>query len=81
MFRAEARSAAAMNHPNIVHIYDVAVVNDQPCIVMEYVQGRTVREVMRIRGSSARRQPLPPHRVAEIGRRCAARSPTRTART
>jgi serine/threonine-protein kinase len=67
MFRAEARAAAAMNHPNIVHIYDVAVVNDQPCIVMEYVQGRTVREVMRIRGS-AERQPLPPHRVAEIGR-------------
>jgi tetratricopeptide (TPR) repeat protein len=67
MFRAEARAAAAMNHPNIVHIYDVAVVNDQPCIVMEYVQGRTVREVMRIRGSSER-QPLPPHRVAEIGR-------------
>ncbi len=67
MFRAEARAAAAMNHPNIVHIYDVAVVNGQPCIVMEYVQGRTVREVMRIRGSSER-QPLPPHRVAEIGR-------------
>jgi len=67
MFRAEARAAAAMNHPNIVHIYDVAVVNDQPCIVMEYVQGRTVREVMRIRGSNER-QPLPPHRVAEIGR-------------
>jgi tetratricopeptide (TPR) repeat protein len=67
MFRAEARAAAAMNHPNIVQIYDVAVVNEQPCIVMEYVQGRTVREVMRIRGSSER-QPLPPHRVAEIGR-------------
>jgi tetratricopeptide (TPR) repeat protein len=67
MFRAEARSAASMNHPNIVHIYDVAVVNDQPCIVMEYVQGRTVREVMRIRGSNEK-QPLPPRRVAEIGR-------------
>ena len=52
MFRDEARAAAAMNHPNIVHIYDVAVVNDQPCIVMEYVQGRTVREVMRVRGSA-----------------------------
>ena len=67
MFRAEARAAASMNHPNIVHIYDVAVVNDQPCIVMEYVQGRTVREVMRIRGSNER-QPLPPRRVAEVGR-------------
>jgi len=67
MFRAEARAAASMNHPNIVHIYDVAIVNDQPCIVMEYVQGRTVREVMRIRGSNEK-QPLPPRRVAEVGR-------------
>jgi tetratricopeptide (TPR) repeat protein len=67
MFRAEARAAASMNHPNIVHIYDVAVVNGQPCIVMEYVQGRTVREVMRIRGSNEK-QPLPPRRVAEVGR-------------
>jgi tetratricopeptide (TPR) repeat protein len=67
MFRGEARAAAAMNHPNIVHIYDVAVIEGQPCIVMEYVQGRTVREVMRVRGSSEK-QPLPPKRVGEIGR-------------
>ena len=67
MFRAEARAAAAMNHPNIVHIYDVALLVGEPCIVMEYVQGRTVREVMRVRGSSEK-QPLPPRRVAEIGR-------------
>ena len=67
MFRAEARAAAAMNHPNIVHIYDVAVIAGETCIVMEYVQGRTVREVMRVRGSNEK-QPLPPKRVAEIGR-------------
>jgi len=67
MFRAEARAAAAMNHPNIVHIYDVALLGGEPCIVMEYVQGRTVREVMRVRGSTEK-QPLPPRRVAEIGR-------------
>ena len=67
MFRAEARAAAAMNHPNIVHIYDVAVIAGETCIVMEYVQGRTVREVMRVRGSNEK-QPLPPKRVAQIGR-------------
>jgi serine/threonine protein kinase len=67
MFRGEARAAASMNHPNIVHIYDVASVNGQLCIVMEYVQGRTVREVMRVRGSNEK-QPLPPRRVAEVGR-------------
>jgi len=67
MFRQEARAAAAMNHPNIVHVYDVALVSNQPCIVMEYVQGRTVREVMRVRGRKDR-APLPPRRVAEIAR-------------
>ncbi len=67
MFRQEARSAAAMNHPNIVHIYDVAVIATQPCIVMEYVQGRTVRELMKVPGSQAR-QHLRPLRVAEIAR-------------
>ncbi len=67
MFRQEARSAAAMNHPNIVHIYDVAVITAQPCIVMEFVQGRTVRKLMR--GADAQGpQPLRPVRVAEIGR-------------
>lgn len=67
MFRGEARAAAAMNHPNIVHIYDVAQIDGETAIVMEYVQGRTVREVMRVRGSNEK-QPLPPRRVAEIGR-------------
>ncbi len=67
MFRQEARSAAAMNHPNIVHLYDVAVIGAQPCIVMEYVQGRTVRELMRLPNSS-QKQPLRPLRVAEIAR-------------
>ena len=67
MFRFEARAAAAMNHSNIVRIYDVTVVAGQPCIVMEYVQGRTVREMMKI-PNSHERQPLPPYRVVEIAR-------------
>jgi tetratricopeptide (TPR) repeat protein len=67
MFKREARAAAAMNHPNIVHVYDVALVSSRPCIVMEYVQGRTVRDVMRVRGRREK-APLPPRRVAEIAR-------------
>ncbi len=65
MFRQEARAAAAMNHPNIVHVYDVAMVAQRPCIVMEYVQGETARQLMKRDGE---RRPLSPKRVAEIAR-------------
>jgi tetratricopeptide (TPR) repeat protein len=67
MFRQEARAAAAMNHPNVVTIYDVGVLGGRPCIVMEYVPGKTVREVMRARGRGSDRA-LPTRRVAEIAR-------------
>ncbi len=67
MFRAEARAAAAMNHPNIVQIYDVGVLQGKPCIIMEYVAGKTVRDLMRSQGRGAAGA-LAPRRVAEIGR-------------
>jgi serine/threonine protein kinase len=56
-----------MNHPNIVHVYDVTVVSGRPCMVMEYVQGKTARELMRRKGSKLK-QPLSARRVAEIAR-------------
>jgi serine/threonine protein kinase len=42
----EARAASALNHPNIVHIYDVGVAADQEgahFVVMEHVEGETLR--------------------------------------
>jgi tetratricopeptide (TPR) repeat protein len=65
MFRQEARAAAAMNHPNIVQVYDVALVAQRPCIVMEYVQGETARQLMKVDGE---RRPLSARRVGEIAR-------------
>lgn len=67
MIRQEARAAAAMNHPNIVHLYDCAVIGGRPCIVMEYVRGKTVRELMR-EPDPKQKRPLAPRLVAEIAR-------------
>jgi len=41
-FRAEARSAARLAHPNIVKIFDAGEVRGQPFFAMEYVEGRSL---------------------------------------
>jgi hypothetical protein len=53
-FRAEAQSAAALNHPNVISVYDfgdgassVGPIAGLPYIVMEFVEGRTLREIVR----------------------------------
>ena len=51
-FLQEARSAAALSHPNICTIYEVDDSGDQPFIAMEYIEGETLRE-------KTRRGPLP----------------------
>jgi tetratricopeptide (TPR) repeat protein len=65
MFRGEARAAAAMNHPNIVHVYDVGVLGGRPCIIMEYVAGKTARELLK-EAKLESRPGLGSRRVAEI---------------
>jgi serine/threonine protein kinase/Tol biopolymer transport system component len=47
-FVQEAKAASALNHPNIVHIYDIFTAEGLEVIAMEYVEGRTLdREVER----------------------------------
>jgi tetratricopeptide (TPR) repeat protein len=46
-FAREARAAAAFNHANIVTIHDFGELSSQPYIVMEYVQGDTLADVIR----------------------------------
>src|SRR3954468_10120478 len=57
----EARSAARLNHPHVVRIYDVVHAEDQPWIVMEYVPSRSLHEVIGQEG------PFPPAEAARIG--------------
>jgi eukaryotic-like serine/threonine-protein kinase len=60
-FRREAQSAAGLNHPNIVAIYDWGQERGTYFIVMEYVRGRSLREVVHVNG------PFSARRTAEIG--------------
>ncbi|WP_225854574.1 serine/threonine-protein kinase [Micromonospora sp. ALFpr18c] len=57
----EARTAARLNHPAVVRLYDVVPVEGSPWIVMEYVPSRTLQDVLDAEG------PLEPTRAARIG--------------
>ncbi|MGH2752540.1 MAG: protein kinase domain-containing protein [Actinomycetota bacterium] len=59
-FRREARAAARLNHPNIVALYDYGATDDAYFIVMEFIDGRTVGDLVATEGV------LHPVRVAEI---------------
>ncbi|CAB4616609.1 unannotated protein [freshwater metagenome] len=59
-FRREAQAAANLNHPNIVAVYDWGQQYGTYFIVMEYVEGRPLSEIIQTEG------PLHPNRSAEI---------------
>ncbi len=65
-FRREAQAAANLTHPNIVSIYDTGKDGDSYFIVMELVEGQTLRDVIRADGA------LLPRRAAEIASEVAA---------
>ncbi len=50
-FQREALSASSLNHPNIVEMYDVGEDDGQYYIVMEYVEGKTLKQLLKKRGS------------------------------
>ncbi len=60
-FRREAQDSANLNHPNIVGVYDWGEEGGTYYIVMEYVAGRSLADVLRQEGS------LLPARAADIG--------------
>src|SRR5579864_347979 len=46
-FFQEAKAASALNHPSIVHIYDIGQWEGADFIAMEYVEGRTLQHMLR----------------------------------
>ncbi len=50
-FTREARAAASLKHPNIVHIHDHGDVQGRYFIAMEFLQGQSLRDVLRQRGA------------------------------
>jgi serine/threonine-protein kinase len=60
-FRREAISAAKLTHPHVVSLYDTGTDGDQVYLVMEFVDGSTLKEVIAQRGR------LDPGRAASIG--------------
>jgi Tol biopolymer transport system component/predicted Ser/Thr protein kinase len=59
-FQREARAAAGLGHPNIVVVFDVGQEEGVHYIVMEYLEGRTLKEVIE------QESPMPPKRVQGI---------------
>jgi len=61
----EARSAGRLKHPNIVPVYDIGEHRGAPYVVYEYVEGRSLRDVLK------ERAPLPPDEAVHIARQIA----------
>ena len=60
-FRLEAQAAASLTHPNIVAVYDTGSDGETHYIVMEYLEGRTLHQILNEDGT------VPPEEVASIG--------------
>ncbi|HKG23214.1 MAG TPA: serine/threonine-protein kinase [Blastocatellia bacterium] len=55
-FLNEARIQSGLQHPNIATLYDFLEFNNQPCIIMELVEGQTISDLIQARGAIPARE-------------------------
>jgi serine/threonine-protein kinase len=69
-FEREAKNVAALRHPNIVQVYDFDVHNGTPYMVMEYIEGGTLKTHLENLARAGRNMPLAEatHIVREVGK-------------
>jgi len=65
-FNSESQSAAKLSHPNIVNIYDIGIEEDINYIIMEYIEGTTLKE------SILENAPFENNRIVDIASQIAA---------
>jgi len=57
-FRKEAQTAARLNHPNIIQVFDAGEIDGQAYLVMEFVEGQSVGEIISIHGTIKEKRAL-----------------------
>jgi eukaryotic-like serine/threonine-protein kinase len=63
-FEQEARSIAALNHPNILSVFDIGVTDNFPYVVLEFLDGKTLRDRLN-------EGPIPVPKAVEMGQQIA----------
>jgi len=58
-FKREAQAAAALSHPNIIHVYEVSEYQDRPFFAMEHCEGQSLRDLLQ-------RKTLPVDRIVDF---------------
>src|SRR5688572_33081864 len=60
-FIQEAKAASALNHPNILTVYEIGEIDGKNYIATEFIEGKTLREHLSLK------EPLPLNQILKIG--------------